>query len=235
MINLKDFIFTVEELLTNEECDFIINEFGKTKIYKENSIESNSSERKYSTVDITSLVPNTEAFDLVHIATNQLIHEYSQYLKGLEIVWVERMIANLAFSHNYRLMKYSEGQSIHDHVDKCIFIFGSAALALNDGYEGGLFRFFRGKHKVRTKKRQGMIFPAENYFVHGVEPITESVRWSVNSFLGMEQCVIEDNRNTYGSDFWFHEATRSYSEKLNMQSDRVLGHASGSLGLEQYV
>ena len=35
MINLKDFIFTVEELLTNEECDFIINEFGKTKIYKE--------------------------------------------------------------------------------------------------------------------------------------------------------------------------------------------------------
>ena len=53
MINLKDFIFTVEELLTNEECDFIINEFGKNKIYKENSFESNSSERRDSTVDIT--------------------------------------------------------------------------------------------------------------------------------------------------------------------------------------
>ena len=222
MINLKDFIFTVEELLTNEECDFIINEFGKTKIYKENSIESNSSERKYSTVDITSLVPNTEAFDLVHIATNQLIHEYSQYLKGLEIVWVERMIANLAFSHNYRLMKYSEGQSIHDHIDAWEPVFGSCTLSLNDRYEGGQFRFFKGKHKLKTKKREGMIWPAEMYFVHGVSPITEGNRWSVNSFLGVEGCVTEDNRNVHGSDFWYHESTIPYCEKIKQSQEEFV-------------
>ena len=94
-------------------------------------------------------------------------------------------------------------------------IYGSATLSLNDGYEGGLFRFFKGKHKVRTKKRQGMIWPAENYFVHGVEPITKDVRWSVNSFLGTEQCIIEENMNKYESNFWFHEATIPYIEKLN--------------------
>jgi len=215
MINLKDLIFTVDDLLTNEECDFIINEFGKTKIYKEHSFESTSSEMKYGTVDITSLVPNTEAFNLVHTATNHLIHEYSQYLKELDIMWVDRMMYDLAYSHNYRLLKYSEGQSIHDHVDKDDFTFGTASLALNDGYEGGLFRFFKGKHKARIKKKQGMIFPAANYFIHGVAPITRGVRWSINSFLGSEQCVTEDNRNKYGSNLWFHEATKPYIAKID--------------------
>jgi len=217
MINLKDFIFTVDNLLTNGECDFIINEFGKNKIYKENSIESNSSERRESTVDITSLLPNTEAFDLVHTATDHLINEYSQYLKELDFVWLEAMIGNFSHSHNYRLMKYSEGQSIHDHTDKNLFTFGSASLSLNDGYEGGQFRFFKGKHHVRTKKGQGMIWPAENYFVHGVEPITKNVRWSVNSFLGIEQCVEENNVRYCGYIPWFHEATIPYIKKLNHQ------------------
>ena len=226
MINLKDFIFTVDDILTNGECDFIINEFGKNKIYKERCFESNSSEMRESTVDITSLKPNTEVFDLVHNATNHLIHEYSQYLKELDSVWVDRMVANLAYSHDYRLMKYSEGQSIHDHVDKDLFIYGSASLSLNDEYDGGQFRFFKGKHKIRTKKRQGMIWPAENYFVHGVEPITKDVRWSVNSFLGWEQSVIDDNRNKYGSNFWFHEATKPYIEKINRSQDQ---YSAGSV------
>ena len=217
MINLKDFIFTVDEILTDEECDFIIEEFSKCKVGKEHCFESNSSEIRHSTVDMTSLVPNTEAFDLVHNKTNYLIQEYSQYIKELDFIWIEGMIANLAFSHNYRLMKYSEGQSIHDHVDKTIFCFGSATLSLNDNYEGGLFRFFKGKHEVRTKKRQGMIFPAETYFVHGVAPITRGIRWSVNSFLGVEECVEKINKDEYGSHFWFHEATRSYNEKITRE------------------
>ena len=223
MINLKDFIFTVDDLLTDEECDFIIEDFGKNKIYKEECFESNSSEIRESTVDITSLVPNTEAFDLVHAATDHLINDYSQYLKELDFLWTEGMMCNLTYSHNYRLMKYSEGQSIHDHIDAWEPVFGSCTLSLNDGYEGGLFRFFKGKHKVRTKKSQGMIFPAETYFVHGVAPITEGVRWSVNSFLGIEECVTEENRNLYGSDFWYHEAARPYNETLEQEYKKFYG------------
>jgi hypothetical protein len=223
MINLKDFIFTVDDILTDDECDFIIDEFGKNKIYNEDCFESNTTEMRQSTVKITSLMPNTEAFNLVHNATDHLIYEYSQYLKEFDFIWLDGMIAHFTHSHNYRLMKYSEGQSIHDHVDKGTDTFGSATLSLNDGYEGGLFRFFRGKHKVRTKKKQGMIFPAEHYFVHGVEPITEDVRWSVNSFLGIEPGVIEDNKNTYGSDFWYHESARPYHEKLEQSYSKFYG------------
>ena len=215
MINLKDFIFTVDDILTDEECDFIIENFGKNEICKERCFESNSTEIRESTVDITSLVPNTEAFDLVHNATNHLIYEYSQYLEKLDFVWVEGMMGGMTHSHDYRLMKYSVDQSIHDHVDKSPVVSGSATLALNDGYEGGLFRFFKGKHKVRTKKRQGMIFPAETYFVHGVAPVTRGVRWSVNSFLGMKECVAEHNKDRYGADSLFHAATIPHITKIN--------------------
>ena len=214
MINLKDFIFTVDDILTDRECDIIIEEFGKNEVYKEQSIESTSSEPKESTVDITSLKPKTVAFNLVHNATDRLINEYSQYLKKLDFVWLEGMMNGFTYSHNYRLMKYSENQSIHDHVDKNHFVYGSVTLSLNDDYEGGLFRFFKGKHKIRTKKRQGIIFPAEHYFIHGVEQITKGVRWSVNSFLGVEKCVVEDNKNEYGSNFWYHESTRPHNDIL---------------------
>ena len=220
MINLKEFIFTVDDILTDQECDFIIEEFGKNNVYKESCFESNSSEMRQSNVDITSLVPNTEAFFLAHNATDRLINEYSLYLKDLNFLWLEGMIAQLTHSHNYRLMKYSYGQSIHDHVDKGNAISGSATLSLNDEYKGGLFRFFRGKYKSKTKKRQGMIFPAEAYFVHGVEPITEGIRWSVNSFLGIEGCVNENNKNEYGTDPWYHESTRQYNEKLSKNFQR---------------
>ncbi len=220
MINLKDFIFTVDDILTDEECDLII-EASKTSVFvKEQCFESNSSEVKESTVDIASLVPNTKVFDLVHNTTDHLIYEYSQYLKELDFIWIEGMMSGFTYSHNYRLMKYSEGQSIHDHVDKSLDTFGSAALALNDGYEGGLFRFFKGKHKVKTKKGQGMIFPAEHYFVHGVSPVTKGVRWSVNSFLGIEGCITEDNRNKYGSSFWYHESTRPYNDIIKKADTR---------------
>ena len=162
------------------------------------------------------MLPNTEAFDLVHNATDHLIYEYSQYLKEFDFIWLDGMMGGMSHSHNYRLMKYSESQSIHDHVDKSPVVSGSATLTLNDGYEGGLFRFFKGKHKIRTKKRQGMIFPAEYYFVHGVEPITKNVRWSVNSFLGMEECITEDKKNLYGSThFWYHGSTKLYNDLIN--------------------
>ena len=214
MINLKDFIFTIDNILTDGECDFIIEEFGKNMVYKESCFESNSSEVRESTVDITSLVPNTEAFDLVHNKTNHLIYEYSQYLKELDFVWLEGMMCNFSHAHNYRLLKYSKGQSIHDHVDKGPDVYGSASLALNDEYEGGLFRFFKGKHKIKTKKRQGIIFPAEHYFVHGVEPVTKNIRWSVNSFLGPEEIVTEDNKNQYDIDFWYHKSTKPYNDMI---------------------
>ena len=134
------------------------------------------------------------------------------------MIWTEYMMTNLAYSHNYRLMRYSEGQSIHDHVDKSPFVFGSATFTLNDNYEGGDFRFFKGKYKLRTKAGQGMIFPAESYFVHGVDKILNGMRYSVNSFLGSEECVVPRNKFNYGSDYYFHPYTQRFRDYMENES-----------------
>ena len=51
------------------------------------------------------------------------------------------------------------------------------------------YRFFKGNHKVKLKKGQGMIWPADYFFVHGVNTITKGCKYAVNSFLGIIQCV----------------------------------------------
>ena len=222
MINLIDLILIIDNVISDDESELLISEFETRKSTRESSREIDSPDLQETNADFVVLNPKTETHQIVNDKTNIMVGHYKNYIEKLGYFDTHGFISNLSFSHMYRIIKYDIGQSFHDHVDKSPNIYGSATLSLNDGYEGGLFRFFRGKHKVRTKKRQGIIFPAENYFVHGVAPITKGTRWSVNSFLGVEQSVVEDNRNLYGSDFWFHEATRPYNEKIAQEYSKFI-------------
>ena len=201
MINLTDLILIVDNVLSDAECEFLISVFEEResnpdmpyqlKSYREQCFESNSNEVRESTVDIQTLLPQTDPFFLANRGTDTMIKHYKEYIDKLDYFWTHALIADLAYSHKYRLMKYGIGQSIHDHVDKNPSTYGSCTLALNDGYQGGKFRFFKGNYTVDLKKGQGMIFPADYFFVHGVEPITQGYRYSVNSFLGAPECVLD--------------------------------------------
>jgi hypothetical protein len=201
MVNLTDLILVVDNVLSDSECDFLISVFEEResnpnvpyqlKSYREQCFESNSNEIRESTVDIQTLLPKTDPFILANRGTDTMVKHYKEYIDNLSYFWTHALIGDLSYSHKYRLMKYGVGQSIHDHVDKNPTTYGSCTLALNDGYQGGKFRFFKGNHLVDLKKGQGMIFPADYFFVHGVEPITEGHRYSVNSFLGSADCVLD--------------------------------------------
>ena len=49
--------------------------------------------------------------------------------------FVPVLIKNFKYSHAYRLMKYTSGQNIHQHIDKGPDTFGSCTLNLNDDYK----------------------------------------------------------------------------------------------------
>ena len=85
---------------------------------------------------------------------------------------------------NIRIIKYDVGQNIIDHSDVDQNIRGSLTINLNDDYEGGEFRFFNGQVKESFKTGDGMLFPAELIWIHGTEPVTKGVRYSINCFLG---------------------------------------------------
>ena len=65
-----------------------------------------------------------------------------------------------------------------------------------------------------------MIFPADYFFVHGVAPITEGIRYSVNSFLGTADCVLDVSQEATslrepGSDISDYQHT-SAAESLEL-------------------
>ena len=89
----------------------------------------------------------------------------------------------MLYSHSYRVLKYSEGESIHQHTDHSPGIYGSATLQLNDGYTGGDFVFFKGRNTIRLEKGEAMIWPADYFWVHEVKPVISGSRYSMNTFL----------------------------------------------------
>lgn len=186
MIELSDLILKVENVVSDEDCDFLVNEFerNRSRSFKESSLEANELKHKESSVDMFSLKPGGKAFKMAHQYTNKMIEIYDKYLGAFEMFMNKSVVESFMCSHNYRVLCYSEGQSIHDHIDADHFtVFGSCSLLLNDDYDGGKFSFFKGNYEVETKKGDALIFPASGFFVHGVTEVKSGKKYSVNSFL----------------------------------------------------
>ena len=189
MINLIDLILIVDNVISDDESELLISEFETKKSFKESSRDIDSTKVLKTNADFIVLNPKTKTHKLVNDKTNIMIGHYKEYIENLGHFDTHGLISKLGFSHNYRIIKYGIDQSFHDHVDKGASVYGSCSLALNDDYEGGEYRFFRGGHKIKLKKGQGMIWPADYFFVHGVDKITKGCKYSMNSFLGEVQCV----------------------------------------------
>ncbi len=113
---------------------------------------------------------------------NIMVINYVAYIKskGISPNFDNHLINS---SQNIRILRYEKGQCIKDHSDVNYRTRGSCTLNLNEDYEGGEFRFFDGQIKDTYKTGDAIIFPAEPIWIHGTEPITKGVRYSINCFL----------------------------------------------------
>ena len=116
------------------------------------------------------------------IRDRNIINEYHDYLDTFNAFHVARR-GSMLHPHKYRLMKYEKGAWIHPHIDHDVTIYGSCTINLNDEYEGGDFAFWGGKHKLKLGLGDVMIWPADFFWVHEVEEITDGTRYSANTFL----------------------------------------------------
>ena len=193
MINLKELIYYKENFLSEEECQLIIDAYENNPedSIKEHCFHAFTGLDTKSTFDLKIPILGSSAFDLIHKSVETMVLEYHDYLDTFEGFHVMRKISML-HPHMYRLMKYKKGSWIHPHVDhghietqdgKRSTTYGSCTINLNEDYTGGLFSFWGGKHKIKMKKGDAMIWPADYFWVHEVEPIESGVRYSVNCFL----------------------------------------------------
>ena len=185
MFDITQLALKIPNFLKHEECDALIQEFEQRK--NEANLE-HSKNYKTDTVDFSSfkvvpLVPKSNSFNFIRSKTKEAVDIYLDYLDKPKFFFTSSLRNALRFSHNYRIMKYETGASIHPHSDHEPGIYGSISFNLNDDYEGGEFSYFNGNYNVQLGKGDALIFPADFFWVHEVKPVTKGVRYSINSFL----------------------------------------------------
>lgn len=188
---ISDLKYRINGLVPEETCQKIIDIFEK---YPEFHFKEESYKYKTQTHEEDNFVclnlsrienPNEEITYALNEAKKYIsimIANYVLYIKSKKICpdFNDHLIR---LSDNIRILKYKKGQSIKDHSDVAGTIRASCTLNLNEDYEGGEFRFFDGQIKDSYKTGDAMIFPAEHIWIHGTEPITKGIRYSINCFL----------------------------------------------------
>ena len=185
MFDITKLALKIPNFLTHEECDGLINEYEQrnTQSNLEHSANLHTGQIDYSSFRVVHLLPTTNNFNFIREKTKQAIDQYLDYLSKPNYFFIKSLKNNLKFSHDYRIMKYETGASIHPHSDHNTGIYGSISFNLNDNYEGGEFKFFNGNHTISLSKGDALIFPADYFWVHEVSPVTKGERYSINSFI----------------------------------------------------
>ena len=193
MLDITQLIYRKKKLITKNQCSYFIDFFEK-HINKTTTEESTKYylDKKQSHVEDNFLCLNLSQYyekdefkkiaDLAFSLISTMVLNYTQYLK---IKITPAIVSDyMQCTNNIRIMRYKEGQEIKDHLDIGISnVRASCTINLNSDYEGGEFSFFSGKHLLNLKEGEGVIFPAGQIWIHGVQPVTKGTRYAINCFL----------------------------------------------------
>ena len=193
MLDIRQLIYRKEKLITKNQCAYFIDFFekhvdkstteGSTKYKVKEEIKDE--EDNFLSLNLCKFYEEPsfkEVADVAFSLISTMLLNYTQYLK---INITPAIVCEfMQKTNNIRIMRYKEGQGIKDHLD-----IGntnnraSCTINLNSNYEGGEFSFFSGKHLLNLKEGEGMVFPAEQIWIHGVRPVTKGTRYAINCFL----------------------------------------------------
>lgn len=195
---LKDFIRIEKNVLSDELCDEIVNEykndlFTRSPVMDKREIFSNW--RNCESIQ-TSSTENLE----VNIRRKELDHIIYEKVTEYGISYLKSVKAEGEFSNDsgYELLKYEVGQHYKEHVDECGTVrkengeIEEASLIkrkltfiiqLNDDFEGGGLSFWENTYKIEIEKGSAILFPPYYLFPHQALPVTKGTRYSLITWL----------------------------------------------------
>lgn len=184
-MDMTNQILHLKNVISQEDCKKLIDEYEsrQAKAEKESCMHANTGLDTVSTYTKVDLRPISYTYNLLFNKTEYMINEWVKHLEKFESFHIPLLKIYLKCSHRYRLMKYGPGGWIHPHIDGNPFIYASCTFQLNDEFEGGIFKFWNGKHTIRMSRGDALIFPAGPFWVHEVSNIDSGVRYSCNSFI----------------------------------------------------
>jgi len=178
--NLEDYIMVVKNVLPNELCDAILNEYKNSEEWIDSVTGSGLDKdiRNCKTIGISysSIIQKNK--DIRHKLDNAIFDGASKCIKEY----------NIKFSHckieedsGYELLKYPEGCFYIEHTDsfKARPRAVSCSFILNDDYEGGEFAFFNREVLYKLEKGDALMFPSIFMYPHEVMPVLKGTRYSI--------------------------------------------------------
>jgi predicted 2-oxoglutarate/Fe(II)-dependent dioxygenase YbiX len=182
---LENFIRVFDDILNEDVCDFILNEYKNSEEWSQTFISNNTQDNTIRNCDQISISCDEIIEKNYEIRKNidNLIYEsvsnaskiYSKIFKTLQI----------EVDTGYQILRYNEGQFYIQHTDsfKLQQRSLSCSIQLNDDYEGGEFAFFDREVLIRSKKGSAILFPSNFMYPHEIMPVTKGTRYSIITWL----------------------------------------------------
>jgi predicted 2-oxoglutarate/Fe(II)-dependent dioxygenase YbiX len=180
---LTDYIHVFKNLLSDELCDKIVNEYKDSESWRAGVVHE-----EYKT--------NARNCDLISISLNEIIEKNLEIRRAID----QELFSSVSLAINkykelhpscvfrkdtgYDLLRYKTGQYIKSHIDigKTDSMMArqiSCSVALNNEYEGGEFSFFDNELAYILKKGDIIMFPSGFMYPHEILPITSGTRYSI--------------------------------------------------------
>ncbi len=179
------FVFDLNDVINENECDFIVNTIKK---YKINNLESTiGKESGFSNVTCNSI-----SLDTLEIRNKDISAKIKQTLKkaffkvkrNLGQLMDLRGVHDLNLREIYGPTKPHYDCPISKDDDRIL----SVIIALNDDYKGGVINFPEQQFSCKLKKLQMIAFPP--YWTHphyATKPLDGTVRYTVNTWFTLEK------------------------------------------------
>ena len=181
MNELKDYILVLEDIIPQELCDSILNEYSKTNEWLDTSIgggEVNKQIRNCTTIEISSnkVIEKNKNIrklldDEIFECAKKSIEKYNEKFKQ----------AHISKDSGYQLLRYKKGGFYTQHIDSFTEMLRtiSCSFTLNDNFKGGEFSFFNNNIIYPLKKGSAIMFPSNFLYPHSVLPVINGTRYSI--------------------------------------------------------
>jgi predicted 2-oxoglutarate/Fe(II)-dependent dioxygenase YbiX len=180
MKNINDYIITLENVLTTNLCEAVLEEYAESGEWQQTEIASgvDTNIRSATTIQMSQ--------DFVIARNAETRRKLDAYIFASVGDAIRRYNEN--FDHcrieedsGYELLRYESGQFYTQHTDsfKASPRAVSCSLALNDDYEGGEFGFFDRELIIKAHKGGAVLFPSNFMYPHEIMPVTKGTRYSI--------------------------------------------------------
>jgi predicted 2-oxoglutarate/Fe(II)-dependent dioxygenase YbiX len=181
MDNIRDYIIVIKNVLSNQLCNQILNEFKDNDEWQDTVVGSGLIKKeirncKTIVISYPHVIEKNKDLRLkldqdIFEASSKCITEYNNKFPHCKI----------EEDSGYELLKYDQGEFYTEHTDsfKARPRAISCSFILNDDFEGGEFAFFNQELKYKLNKGDALMFPSNFMYPHEIMPVTKGTRFSI--------------------------------------------------------